>query len=177
MPYLILTRRAEQQQILLVWPKSKEKIRKLTAQCGERVDSDLQADLLSIMNEKTEAIYKAYPPGSFSRLFWDEQLRAASVANARQIHWHPLIIKCCLNLKLISSGAYHALRSSGFVTLPSERTLRDYTHYFKEKLGFQKEILAQLNTEVKNLQGFRRYVSLIFDEIKIWCMINIQVTS
>ena len=139
----------------------------MTAQYGEQLDSDLQSDLLSIMTEKTETIHSTYPAGSFSRLFWDEQLHAASVTNPRQIRWHPFIIKWCLNLKLISSGAYHALRTAEFIKLPSEHTLRDYTHYCKETLGFQKETLNQLYKEVKDIPESRRYVSLILDEMKI----------
>ena len=54
----------------------------------------------------------------------------------RQMKWHPTMIKWCLNLKLLSSSAYSAMRTSGFLTLPSERTLRDYVHYFQSRPGF-----------------------------------------
>lgn len=104
-------------------------------------------DLLGIMNENSTNIKQAYPEGSFARLFWEEQLKAASVKDARQIRWHPLMIKWCLNLKLISSAAYHTVRTSGFLRLPSERTLRDYTHYFKSQAGF----LPDLNEQLKRL--------------------------
>jgi hypothetical protein len=66
-------------------------------------------------------------------------LKAATVKDPRQIRWHPLMIKWCLNLKLISGAAYHTVQSSGFLCLPSERTLRDYTHYVKGQQGFQPE--------------------------------------
>ena len=56
--------------------------------------------------------------------------------------------KWCLNLKLLSSAAYHSLRSSGFVKLP-ERTLRDYTHFFKSKPGFQVEEEQILMKEIR----------------------------
>ena len=39
------------------------------------------------------------------------------------MHWHPMIIKWCLHLKVLSSAAYHAFQTSRFITLPSERTL------------------------------------------------------
>ena len=54
----------------------------------------------------------------------------------------------CLNLKLLSSSAYHCLSTSGFVKLPSERTLRDYTHVFKSTTGFQTEVDNMLREEV-----------------------------
>lgn len=57
------------------------------------------------------------------------------------IHW-------CLNLKLLSTSAYRALQTSGFVKLPSERTLQDYTHYVKARMGFQEDVEAELVKEV-----------------------------
>lgn len=39
-----------------------------------------------------------------------------------------------------SSGAYEALRSSGCVKLPSQRTLRDCTHYIKAATGFSSDV-------------------------------------
>ena len=62
--------------------------------------------------------------------FWDEQLKAAAAKDPRQVRWHPVLIKWCLNLKLLSSSAYHAMKTSGFLKLPSERTLRELVYYF-----------------------------------------------
>ena len=56
------------------------------------------------------------------------------------MHWHPLLIHGALNLRMRSYGAYHAMRTAGFITLPSERTLRDYTHVFENQVGFQFEV-------------------------------------
>ena len=147
----------------------KEKVKKLTEEHGESVDNELHSDLIGIMRNNDEQIKKAYPEGSFSRLFWEEQLKAATSKHPCQVRWHPVMIKWCLNLKLLSSSAYHALRTSGFVKLPSERTLRDYVHYFSNKPGFQAEVLGQLLKEA-NLQALppsRRYIALILDEMKI----------
>ena len=55
------------------------------------------------------------------------------------------MIKWCLNLKLLSTSSYHALRTSGFVTLPSERTLRDYTSYFYVLVLMVHGILFKMN--------------------------------
>ena len=101
----------------------KEKIRKLTEDHGDTIDSELHSELLCIMHTNDEQIKRTYPEGSFSRLFWEEQLKAASAKNPCQVRWHPVMIKWCLNLKLLSGSAYHALRTSGFMKLPSERTL------------------------------------------------------
>ena len=145
------------------------KIKELTQQQGDDVDANLNADLLGIMNENYENIKQAYPEESFARLFWEEQLKAASVKDARQICWHPLMIKWCLNLKLISSAAYHTVQTSGFLRLPSERTLRDYTHYFKSQAGFLPDLNEQLQNEagIDSLPESKRYVALLIDEMKI----------
>ena len=95
--------------------------------------------------------------------------KPATANDARQIRWHSVIIKWCLNLKLMSSSMYHALRSSGFVKLPSERTLRDYTHYFNIRPGFQDEVNDQLLKEIDNmmLPPERKYIALLIDEMKV----------
>ena len=79
------------------------------------------------------------------------------------------MIRWCLNLKLLSSAAYHAMRSAGFIKLPSERTLRDYTHYFRSKTGFQEEVNDQLRKEAKvsDLPEPKKYCGLILDEMKV----------
>ena len=76
------------------------------------------------------------------------------------------VYRWCLNLKLLSSSAYHCLRTSGFVKLPSERTLRDYTHTFKSTTGFQAEVDDMLRTEVGN-ENWKKYIVLLIDEMKV----------
>ena len=75
-------------------------------------------------------------------------------------------------MKLLSSSAYHATRTAGFIKLPSERTLRDYTHYFKQKAGYQVEVLKQLQEESKvdELPGNKQFCGIIIDEMKASCM-------
>lgn len=70
-----------------------EKIRKLTLDKGEVLDTSLQSDMLMIMDEHTDRIRGAYPEGSFARLFWEEQLKVKSLADTRQARWHPCMIK------------------------------------------------------------------------------------
>ena len=121
------------------------------------------------MTSNDKSIEEKFPVGTFRHLFWKEQLKCAMVSDARQMRWHPTMIKWCLNLKLLSSAAYHSLRSSGFIKLPSERTLRDYTHYFKSKPGFQVEVEHMLMKEVgmDTIQEYQRFVTILFDEIKV----------
>ena len=149
--------------------KLRRKIAQLTYKHGEAVELDLHNELLNVMKQKTKDVLDAYPEGSFTRLFWEEQLRAAKASDPRQMRWHPLIVRWCLNLKLLSSAAYHAARTAGFIKLPSERTLRDYTHYFKHRPGFQQEVNQQLMKESKvhDLPEEQKYCGIIFDEMKV----------
>ena len=121
------------------------------------------------MKGKSEEIRKAYPEGSFGRLFWEEQLHTATAKDPRQMRWHPLMIRWCLNLKLLSAASYHAMSSAGFIRLPSERTLRDYMHYFNSKTGFQQEVNKKLRKKSKlsELSESRKYCGLVLDEIKV----------
>ena len=96
-------------------------------------------------------------------------LRAACAKDPRQVKWHPLMIRWCLNLKLLSSAAYHATQTTGFIRLPSERTLRDYTHYFKSQTGFQQEVNQQLQKEanLEVLPECQRFCGLVVDEMQV----------
>ena len=69
----------------------------------------------------------------------------------------------CHNLELMSSSSYYALRTSGFVKLVSDRTLRDYSHYFENKPGFQDDQLMN-EIEKNDLKGS---MLLLVDEMKI----------
>lgn len=91
--------------------KQQDRIRRLTMEQGETLEATLQSD----MEENTDRIKSAYTEGSFARLFWEEQLKASSIPNMKQVRWHPVIIKWCLNLKLLSSSVCHALRTSGYL--------------------------------------------------------------
>ena len=164
-------------QTLIAWQKvfrrkisrMKKKIIKSTKERGINVCPSLDGDLRAIMAEKTPDVYKQYSFGTFRRLFWDEQRKASTVKSASGMRWHPVMIRWALNLKMLSSSAYHALRTSGFVKLPSERTLRDYTHFFHQKTGFQKEVNDMLVAEagIATSSEGGKLVTIVFDEMRI----------
>lgn len=133
------------------------------------VDDDLNSDLANIMDEQTEKVRQECPEDTFRRIFWEEQVAALAKKDKRQIRWHPLMIRWCLNLKLLSSAAYHCVRTSGMVTLPSERTLRDYSNYIQTRSGFQNEVVEQLRGEAKieTLSGPQKHVSVLLDEMTV----------
>ena len=47
------------------------------------------------------------------------------------------MIKWCIYLK---AGAYEMLRKSNCMTLPSQRTLRAYTHYYKSSASISIDL-------------------------------------
>ena len=147
----------------------KQNIARIMQEKGVDVDEQLSNDLEHIMKEETQKIRKECHEDSFKRLFWEQQLEAMRLKDKRQMRWHPTLIKWCLNLKLISSAAYHTVRSSGVLTLPSERTLRDYSNVIEGKAGFQAEVSRELASEIKlsTLQDSKKHVVLVVDELKI----------
>lgn len=68
-----------------------------------------------------------------------------------------------------SSGAYEALRDSGCIKLPSQRTLRDYTHYVRASTGFSSEVDKMLfqAAKVASCPEREKYVILLLDEMHI----------
>ena len=58
------------------------------------------------------------------------------------------------------------MRTAGFITLPSERTLRDYTHFFENKVGFHFEVndLLAAEAQLSGLDDVRKHVVLVFDD-------------
>ena len=149
----------------------KDRISNLVSTSNISVSEELDEDLSEIMTAESEQIYNTFPKDSFQYMFWKEQVAAMSVTNPCQRRWNPLMIKWCLNLKMISSAAYHNLRTSGMLVLPSERTLRDYSNVVKGGNGFQMGILEQLYREACDHQDeipfYRQFVGVVFDEVYI----------
>ena len=85
-----------------------------TEQHGIYIEEALETDIKQIMEEKSNEIRKTYQADSFQCIFWNQQLELLKLKDKRQIRWHPMMIRWCLSLKLLSSASYHALRSSNF---------------------------------------------------------------
>ena len=68
-----------------------------------------------------------------------------------------------------SSGGYETLRNSTCVHLPSQRTLRDYTHYVQASTGFSNEV-DQMLTKVARVAACpdrEKCTILLLDEMHI----------
>ena len=131
------------------------------------VDEVLDRDLREIISDNDANIKAMYPEGSFRRLFWEQQLKATMLHNTRSMKWHPLFIKWCLYLRHLSGKSYEMLRESGCIYLPSQRTLRDYTHFIPSHIGFSAEVDQQLLSSIDLSMERNRYVSLVMDEMHI----------
>jgi hypothetical protein len=118
------------------------------------------------MTVLSSQVSERFAEGSFNRLIWSQQVNNVQ-KYPKQRHWHPMIIRWCLHLKMLSNSAYEALRD--VLTLPCGRTLRDYTHYIKSEVGIQVELVHQLMTErtMELLADWQKYVAVVYDEIKI----------
>ena len=94
---------------------------------GHSIDKQMHSNIVQIMGKHKSNVEVTYPPESFQCIFWDQQLKAASYADSRGMHWHPLMIKWALYLQHQPSGAHETRRLSGCIALPSQHILKDYT--------------------------------------------------
>ena len=119
------------------------------------------------MNDNHHQISTNYEHNSFQRLFWESQFSTINTPK-KLVRWHPAIIKWCIFLRHKSASAYETLRSS-CINLPSQRTLRDYTHYFNSSSGFSADLDMQLirDSHINTLENYQRQVCLIADEMHI----------
>ena len=146
----------------------RKKLEEVSSEKSVTLNGNLSEDLVNIMKLHSATVKSENASHTFRHLFWDQQLQAAK-RDPRGMRWHPLMIRWCIYLCHKSSGAYDLLRSSGIVSLPSTRTLRDYTHYISPQAGFSKEVDEQLMeaAQVKAEDEWRKAVIIIFDEMYI----------
>ena len=81
--------------------------------------------------------------------------------------WHPLFIKWCLYLRHLFEKSYDLLQTSGCVKLPSQSTLRDYTHHIPATIGFSAEVDQHIVDVAFLSKELNRYVILVMDEMHI----------
>ena len=156
----------------------KDQNSKLRNKLYEKICSDGQAlnekcskDIAKLIEETTPEINEQTKPGSFKRLFWEEQLKYNSCKSPHAMRWHPMIIRWALSLKQKSTTAYRTLRESKVIALPSETTLYDYSHFIPAESGFQNDVIEMLTSEAEKAglyeEEHKQYVGLLADEIKI----------
>ena len=79
------------------------------------------------------------------------------------------MIRWCLYIHYRSSGAYESLRQSGVLKLPSQRTLRDYTHHTEAAPGFSAEVDSMLMkaAEIATCPERNKCILLLLDEMHV----------
>ena len=87
----------------------KRKFHKMTQSVGVTLDDHLNSDIHMIASEHDPI---SHPPGSFARIFWDQQ-KESMHKHFKQMRWHPMMIKWCIHLRMLSSSCYNSFRSSG----------------------------------------------------------------
>ena len=106
----------------------------------------------------------------FKTLFLQQQEKAIKCSDKRARRWHPLIIRWCFQLHSTSPKAYQMLKDSGVLTLPSNRTLRDYSNCFKADVGFDSNFLDVVKKDFltrNNPKESDAWVGIIHDEVSL----------
>ncbi len=76
----------------------KKKIAAAAEVVGVSLDEEAHEDMKAITSESAKFL-EELPADSFKRIFWLQQLEAASQKDARTMRWHPLMIRWCLYLR------------------------------------------------------------------------------
>ncbi|CAC5363149.1 THAP9 [Mytilus coruscus] len=159
-----------QNQIL----RTRNQFQREMASKGVTLDFSQSLEIKDTMATCNAEMEKACPDeNSSQRLFWTEQMKCMNLQSTKGMRWHPMILRWCLYLRQKSSAAYDALRDSGFITLPSSRTLFDYSHYTRSDNGFLPDVIKVLQEEATKRDMYstedvwKNYVGILFDEIKI----------
>ena len=147
----------------------KERLDKSVQENGVTVSECLSCDLKAIMQSEGSKATERDECTYFQKVFWQQQALASSKEDARGMRWHPLMIKWCIYLRAHSQGAYETLRQSKCIQLPSQRTLRDYTHHLKPGPGFSAGVDSQLQSAVQidRCEEKEKYVLLLLDEMHV----------
>ena len=145
----------------------KQRISEAAVDGGVALDEELHNDMKALVDTSTKHVHSLYPEDTFERIFWDQQKQASLLKNAKSMRWHPIFIKWCLYLRHLSGKSYEMLRNSGCIKLPSQRTLRDYTHYITTTIGFSTEVDKNLLDVAFLSKDINRYIFLIMDEVHI----------
>ena len=145
------------------------KLERLLQEAIERDGIHLNQEDSEEVSKMSSEVETKFQEGSFQRIFWAQQMQYLRLKDKRAMKWHPAIIKFALNLRYVSSAAYRAVKSNGHISLPSERTLRDYTHWLPGKDGVQLEVLQHIKEQMNfdSLPSWKRNVVLLMDEVHI----------
>ena len=135
------------------------------------LDDDISQDFQNVMEEEDNNISTKFSEDSFQAIFWKHQKESLSKEGKQKNgnRWHPLMIRWCLYLRHYSSKAYEAIRESGCIVLPSQRTLRDYSNAVKADAGFSSAVDEQLiqAAKLRTSPSYHALLIILMDEMHI----------
>ena len=104
----------------------------------------------------------------FFEVLLKDQAKAPTTPS-RQMRWHPLVIKWCLRVYSKSHALYDDIRDSGFLKLPSGRTLSDYKNFCSSSSGWKTDRIMLMKEKLEKLTPNKsaKLGALVFDEVKI----------
>jgi len=136
---------------------------------GVRLTEEDGADMQTVMADNSNKVDDEFAKDSFQHTLWKQQKKYNTLRDKRQMRWYPLVILFALSLRYASSTAYRTVTSSGLLSLPSEHTLRDYTHWRSVQNGVHFQFIQKAK-QVMAQEGFEKVdnqFALIMDEMKI----------
>jgi len=89
---------------------------------GVTVDEQVHSYLKDIILSEGEKQLEETRPNTFKRVFWEQQLQAASKEDHRGMRWYPLIIRWCIYL-----GINLKEHTRPFVDLDARLTITAYS--------------------------------------------------
>ena len=139
--------------------KLKAKLEEVITNNGVDIGDELSGDLCSIV-ESAELT-------PVQELFFKEQMKQSKRSTGRR--WHPALIRFALLIRSTSTAAYRAIQNSGAITLPSERTLFEYSHVIPPEAGITKEKVDRVSKQLvrKYPLSYQKYHVLLMDEMHV----------
>ena len=98
---------------------------------GIEVDDALHQDLCSTMVESSTQVKEQLPPGSFGRIFWDQQEKNGKLKNAKSMRWEPAMIRFSYNkceTYIYTIYCTHALQMVHLYQTPFKLSIRGITY-------------------------------------------------
>ena len=142
------------------------RVNQLIANKGIELEFEDADDISRLTAEVNPTVQTKFLEDSPQRIFWEQHMKYNQLKDKRQMRWHPLVIRFALNLRYLSGTAYKAVRQFG-ISLPSERTLYEYTHWTTAHSGVQYEFVEKFLTQIQEDTGDHHHSALCMYEMKL----------
>lgn len=145
-----------------------QKIQSLMQNEGVYLDRPTSEQVEELVDSSEAELFSLFEPDSYCHLLWQEQKKARKT-KAKQMRWHPAIIRWAIAIHTKSTSAYDLLRKSGFLRLPHFNTLYQYTHFTNPVTGINEELLLRFYADwkIESMEPHEKLVTLLIDEMKV----------